>query len=105
MSPSNLETLVDVTGCLMLAIGVISLIYPWNPSQPFASKLIHLPLLLIPLWISYEILMPPHMNIRADLFFIPPFFLLAMAAWAVKAAKFRKARLGLAEQDVSGNRQ
>lgn len=96
MSPSSLEALVDIVGWLMLAIVGISSFYPWNPSQPFASLLIHLPLLLIPLWISYEILMPEHMNIRADLLFIPPLFLLTLMIWAFKLARFRKIRQKLA---------
>ena len=90
MTPTTLETIVDTIGWLMLAIGIVSLLYPWSPHQSFSSKLIHLPLLLIPLWIAYEILMPAHMNIRADLLFIPPFIILTMVIWAIKVARFRK---------------
>jgi|GEM_PF-4238156 hypothetical protein len=46
----------------------ISICYPWRQEQPFAPKLVHLPLLLTPLWIAYEVLMPDYMDIRVDLF-------------------------------------
>lgn len=55
---------------LILATLAVSLLYPWHPSWPKATWLVHLPLLLLPLWAWYEALMPSTMNIRVDLLFI-----------------------------------
>lgn len=52
---------------LMQLLFGLSLLYPWHPSWPKAWWLVHLPLLLVPLWLYYETLMPCEMNIRVDL--------------------------------------
>jgi hypothetical protein len=52
---------------MMLGVAAFSLLYPWHPKWPAAWWLVHLPLLLIPLWFLYEFLMPGHMNIRLDI--------------------------------------
>lgn len=52
---------------LMQLLFGLSLLYPWHPSWPKAWWLVHLPLLLVPLWLYYETLMPREMNIRVDL--------------------------------------
>lgn len=80
----------------------ISICYPWRQEQPFAPKLVHLPLLLIPLWITYEVLMPDYMNIRVDLFLTPPLVLFVIVIWAAKVARFRKLEQK-AEQAASPN--
>ena len=54
----------------MLAVFGVSLLYPWHPNWPGARWLVHLPLLLLPLWAFYEAVLPSHMNIRLDLFLI-----------------------------------
>ena len=74
----------------MIAVVATCLIYPWVATQPLASKLVHLPLALIPLWIAYEMAMPDYMNIRVDLFFIAPLILLALVIWAIKIGLFRR---------------
>lgn len=60
----------EIVGIFMLAIFCISIVYPWHPSWPKATWLVHLPLILLPLWAWYETLMPSTMNIRFDLLFI-----------------------------------
>lgn len=55
---------------LMFAVWVVSLFYPWHPSWFGAKWLVHLPLLLLPLWFIYESWMPREMNIRLDLLLI-----------------------------------
>ena len=60
----------EIVGIFMLAIFGVSLVYPWHPSWPKAKWLVHLPLILLPLWAWYELLMPSTMNIRFDLLFI-----------------------------------
>ena len=84
------EYWVNVIGVVMLIVVATCLIYPWVATQPLASKLVHLPLALIPLWIAYEMAMPDYMNIRVDLFFIAPLILLALVIWAIKIVLFRR---------------
>ena len=90
MEPSSSECMVDVLAGLMLAVVAVSLCYPWKPEQALASRLIHLPLSFIPLWIAYEAVMPARMNIRVDLLVIPPLLLFVLLIWAIKVARFRK---------------
>lgn len=52
---------------VMIAVFGISLLYPWHPGWPGAKWLVHLPLLLLPLGLLYEKVLPRHMNIRFDL--------------------------------------
>jgi hypothetical protein len=51
----------------MAGVALVSLCYPWHPDWPAAKWSVHLPLLLLPLWLLYEALMPGHMNIRLDI--------------------------------------
>jgi hypothetical protein len=64
------EMTYEIVGMLMLAIFAVSMLYPWHPSWPKARWLVHMPLVLLPLWAWYETLMPRTMNIRFDLLFI-----------------------------------
>ena len=61
---------------LMLGVFALAMIYPWHPTWPGAKWLVHMPLLLFPLWFWYEAVMPRHMNIRLDL----PLILLGVSA-------------------------
>jgi hypothetical protein len=103
MDPSHPEFFVNVIGVLMISVAAIAIFYPWRPEQPFASKLVHLPLVFIPLWIAYEVVMPDYMNIRVDLFVIPLLLLFLIVIWAVKVARFRNLKHKDAEQVSGGN--
>jgi len=66
----------------------LSLLYPWHPSWPKAWWLVHLPLMLVPLWLYYETLMPREMNIRVDLLLIFPEFAVAAAVYLCRLLLF-----------------
>lgn len=61
-------------GSMMLIISVLYFFYPRQPKNILGKILVHLPLLLIPLYLSYERLMPIEMNIRIDIFLYYPLF-------------------------------
>ena len=103
MNPNHPEFGINLISGLMLAVAILSICYPWKPTQPLAAGLLHLPLILIPLWISYEALMPEYMNIRADILFIVPLMLVMMILWAAKVARFRKLTKNKAEQVGDGD--
>lgn len=52
---------------LMLAVLLFTILYPWHPAWWGAKWLVHLPLLLPPLWLLYELLIPSEYNIRLDI--------------------------------------
>jgi len=62
----------QIVAYAMVALFVLSSLYPWDLTWPGAKWLVHLPLLQIPLWYCYEMAMPEGMNIRVDLLWIIP---------------------------------
>lgn len=72
---------------LQLLFG-LTLLYPWHPTWPKAWWLVHLPLMLVPLWLYYETLMPREMNIRVDLLLIFPEFAVAAAVYLCRLLLF-----------------
>jgi hypothetical protein len=74
---------------MMLAMWVISLLYPWHPSWPKATLLVHLPWVIIPMWVWYESLMPAGMNIRIDLLLIIGEVGLLFVVYIVRLIMFR----------------
>ena len=56
----------------MIAVFLMSSLYPLGRRMPFSRMIAASSLLIIPLWIWYESLLPRHMNIRVDLFIIGP---------------------------------
>ena len=70
----------------MIALFVVSSIYPWDMTWPGAKWLAHLPLLQIPMWILYESSLPEGTNIRVDLLWIIPGMLVAAVAYFGKLA-------------------
>lgn len=87
----------------MFGTAVVSLLYPWHPSWPAAKVVIHLPWLLIPLWIYYEAIMPAEINIHIDLLFIIPAVLLVFAMYAMRLVIFlwiwKKGRFDFSDPD------
>ena len=75
MANESAEIWIAVLHLTMLVIAGFSLVYPWKARQAGARSLVHLPLLLPPIWIAYEAIMPTSMNIRIDLFLLIPAFL------------------------------
>ena len=84
------EISIAVMFWVMIALAAVSFFYPWRPAQPLAKLLLHLPLLLIPSWIAYEMIMPVEMNIRLDLAFLLPAFAAAGLVYLCKIASFRR---------------
>ncbi len=78
----------EIVGMFMLAVFAVSLLYPWHPSWPKARWLVHLPLILLPLWAWYETLMPRTMNIRFDLLFIIGAMRLLFVVYALRLILF-----------------
>ena len=103
MNSSTIDAILNTLSGLMLALTFLAICYPWRPKQRFASKLIHAPLAFIPVWITYEVMMPENMNIRADLFIIAPLAVLAIAIWVAKVAHFRRIKQKEAEQVGAGD--
>ena len=86
------EGLVGLLGIAMIGVMLFSLVYPWRESQWGSRRLLHLPLLLIPLFVAYEVFMPENMNIRADLFYLLPAMLVTLLVYLGKATKLAKGR-------------
>jgi hypothetical protein len=78
----------EIVGMFMLTIFAVSLLYPWHPCWPKAKWLVHLPLVLLPLWAWYETLMPRTMNIRFDLLFIVGAMRLLFLVYVVRIILF-----------------
>ncbi len=75
----------QVVAYAMLALFVISVVYPWDFTWPAASWLAHLPLLQIPLYILYEVSVSAS-NIRADLILVIPALLIIAMTYVGKLA-------------------
>lgn len=84
------EILYSAIFWIMAAILLVTVVYPWRPEWRGARRWVHLPVLLLPLWLIYEIAMPPEMNIRVDLLLIMPGILLALVIYGVKLLLFRR---------------
>ena len=82
------QTVIDSDfGILFFAIVVIFLVstlYPVSRRLPFARAVAMSSACILPLWLIYESLLPPEMNIRIDLFIIIPIVLLAFAIFAFR---------------------
>lgn len=78
----------EVVFAIMLIIATLSLLYPWHPSWPAAKWLLHLPWILIPLWLFYEWLMPDTTGIRMDLLAIVFELGIAFVVYAVRLLLF-----------------
>ena len=74
---------------LMIILSLWNLIYPWKRNQPKAKYSIHTPLLIVPLWIVYEVLMPANMNIRADIIILAPLFAFSFTVYLIKLYSYR----------------
>ena len=79
-------------GIAMMLVWGISILYPWHPSWPHARSLIHLPWLLIPLFVLYELLVPREMNIRLDWLLIAWAFGIAFLIYAIRLIVFWRLR-------------
>lgn len=75
----------QVVAYAMLALFVVSVVYPWDFTWPAARWLAHLPLLQIPLYILYEVSASAR-NIRVDLFVVLPGLLVAALVYFGKLA-------------------
>ena len=82
----------EIVFWMMLATWIFSLLYPWHPSWPKAKWLVHLPWVLLPLWVWYESLMPAGMNIRIDLLLILWGLGVAFIVYVIRVIAFRVAR-------------
>lgn len=82
---------------VMLIVAGVTLVYPWHPRWSASGWLVHLPLLLLPLWARYEATIPSGMNIRVDLLVIVPGLLLCLVLYALRLiffARLRNQRVG-----------
>ncbi|MFO1007012.1 MAG: hypothetical protein U0929_13715 [Planctomycetaceae bacterium] len=75
----------QVIASAMLALFVVSMVYPWDFTWPAARWLAHLPLLQIPLYVLYEVSVSAS-NIRIDLLLMLPGLLIAALAYFGKLA-------------------
>ena len=75
----------QVVAYAMLALFVVSMVYPWDFTWPAARWLAHLPLLQIPLYILYEVSVSAS-NIRVDLLVMLSGLLIAALAYFGKLA-------------------
>ena len=78
----------EVVFWMMAVVWLFSLIYPWHPSWPAAKWVLHLPWLLLPMWMLYETLMPVEMNIRLDLLLIIWALAAVFIVYVVRIATF-----------------
>lgn len=75
----------QIIAYVMLALFIVSMVYPWDFTWPAARWLVHLPLLQIPLYILYEVSVSAS-NIRMDLLVMLPGLLIAGLAYFGKLA-------------------
>lgn len=58
MNDEHIEFLGSLLLWTMVGVAVFGLAYPWSPHWPLARPLVLAPLLLVPLWIVYELIRP-----------------------------------------------
>lgn len=68
----------------ILAICLFTIAYPWRFRSRLARWLVHLPLLLVPMFIVYERTIPTGMNIRADLLVLGPAMGIGLLLYVMK---------------------
>ena len=73
-----------VLGLSIMAVVVLSLIFPWSFRTRVSRQLAHLPLLLFILYPAYELTIPTDTDIRVDLLFMWPAFALVGICYAIK---------------------
>jgi hypothetical protein len=83
MRPSEEIAQIGLGLCIM-AVVMLSLIFPWSFQTRLSRRLAHLPLLLLILYPAYEATMPPGTDIRIDLLLMWPAFGLVGICYAVK---------------------
>lgn len=71
-------------GLCIMAVVVLSLIFPWSFRTRFSRRFAHLPLLLLILYPAYEATMPPGTNIRIDVLFMWPALGLVAICYVIK---------------------
>src|SRR5437773_2038511 len=76
---------------LMIALFVMSLAYPWRFQTRAARICAHIPGVIIALYVVYETLMPPEMNIRIDLFIIFPIVIVSIGVYLLKLLRLKRA--------------
>lgn len=86
---SGLEFTTGAMFFTMLGIVAFECVFPWNSRQWKARVFVHAPLLILPMGLLYEILMPPHMNIRVDLLILWPVAVLGLVLYLVKLWLFQ----------------
>ena len=81
------ESAYENVGIWLLIIPVLYIFYPRRPKNIIGKILVHLPLLLIPIYIRYERLMPMEMNIRIDLLLFYPLLIAAAIMYLRRLSK------------------
>ena len=77
---------------VMIGVLLLSIFYPRKFESREEKVLLHLPLVAIPLFLIYEIAMPPEMNIRVDLLYLLPLFGVSILVYAFKCHLYTKQR-------------
>jgi len=80
----------------MLGMSLFVLVYPWHIHSRASRVLVHLPLVLLSVFIMYESLMPAEMNIRVDLLLLLPVSGVVSLCYVAKLiflSKVRKSKL------------
>ena len=77
---------VFIIQCLLF---LVICVYPANAGTKGATFGVFLPILFLPLWITYELLMPAGMNIRVDLFILLPMMLASAIIMFYRSVLFR----------------
>lgn len=75
---------------LIIVLTLFSIAYPWRIRNLFSRLVLHLPILIVWLFLYYQSnLVPREANIRVDLIVLYPCIGLAMLSYLIKLVKVR----------------
>lgn len=97
ISSDYIDTNAPIYGTIsivMMIIAIAYFLYPWGlKRRRLKLILVHIPLLIPPLYFAYEALMPYYVNIRIDMLLFIPLFIATGILYLIRLKQLITSRL------------